>query len=65
MITDPVVAESYLRDGKADVIFLARALMKDSHWAIRAAETLGVAVKPANQYERAFLEMATPAKPAI
>ncbi|KAH9950870.1 FMN-linked oxidoreductase [Amylocystis lapponica] len=65
LITDPVVAESYLREGKTDVIFLARALMRNPHWAMYAAETLGVAVKAANQYERAFLGLATPAKPAI
>ncbi|KAI0756837.1 FMN-linked oxidoreductase [Daedaleopsis nitida] len=63
MITEPEQAESYLRDGKADVVFLARELIRDPHWAIRAAATLGVAVKPANQYERGWVEMLTPARP--
>lgn len=62
LITDPHQAESYLQSGKADVIFLARALIKDPHWPIFAAQELGVAVKAANEYERAWAEMLTPKK---
>ena len=62
MITDPDQAESYLRDGKADVVFLARELIRTPHWPILAAQKLGVAVKPANQYERGWTEMLTPAR---
>ncbi|PPQ63788.1 hypothetical protein CVT24_004330 [Panaeolus cyanescens] len=54
LITDPVQAESYLQQGKADVIFLARELMRNPHWPLLAAKTLGAKVKPANQYERAW-----------
>ncbi|KAF7347670.1 Nadh:flavin oxidoreductase nadh oxidase [Mycena venus] len=54
MITDPVIAESYLKDGKADVVFLARELMRNPHWALTAAKTLGAKVKAANQYDRAW-----------
>lgn len=53
-ITEGKQAESYLQNGKTDVIFLARALMKDPHWALTAARDLGVKIKAANQYERAF-----------
>ncbi|KAJ7619216.1 hypothetical protein DFH06DRAFT_1285835 [Mycena polygramma] len=53
-ITDPVLAESYLKDGKADVVTLARELMRNPHWPLLAAKTLGAKVKPANQYERAW-----------
>ena len=63
MITEPEQAESYLSDGKADVVFLARELIRTPHWAILAAHKLGVAVKPANQYERGWVEMLTPARP--
>ncbi|KAH9937299.1 uncharacterized protein B0H18DRAFT_969983 [Fomitopsis serialis] len=45
----PEQAEGILKDGKADVIFLARALMRDPHWPIAAAAKLGVAVKPASK----------------
>ncbi|KAF7347671.1 Nadh:flavin oxidoreductase nadh oxidase [Mycena venus] len=54
MITDPVIAESYLKDGKADVVFLARELMRNPHWALAAAKTLGAKIKAANQYDRAW-----------
>ncbi|KAJ6503341.1 NADH:flavin oxidoreductase 2 [Mycena vitilis] len=53
-ITDPVLAESYLKDGKADVVTLARELMRNPHWPILAAKTLGAKAKSANQYERAW-----------
>ncbi|KAK7031356.1 Nadh:flavin oxidoreductase nadh oxidase [Favolaschia claudopus] len=49
-ITDPVLAESYLKNGKADVVFLARGLMRDPYWVMNAAKALGVEVKQANQY---------------
>ncbi|KAF5368383.1 hypothetical protein D9758_002285 [Tetrapyrgos nigripes] len=54
MITEPQQAESYLQEGKADVIFLAREFMRDPHWPLRAAKALGVPLKAANQYERAW-----------
>ncbi|KAF7340125.1 putative NADPH dehydrogenase C23G7.10c [Mycena venus] len=54
MISDPVITESYLKDGKADVVFLARELMRNPHWALAAAKTLGAKVKAANQYHRAW-----------
>lgn len=60
LITEPEQAESYLNEGKADVVFLARELMRDPHWPILAAQKLGVAVKPANQYERAWPTVITP-----
>ncbi|KAI0324471.1 FMN-linked oxidoreductase [Cubamyces sp. BRFM 1775] len=62
MITEPEQAESYLREGKADVVFLAREFIRTPHWPILAAEKLGAAVKPANQYERAFLQVIMPAR---
>lgn len=53
-ITEPKQAESYLQDGKADVVILARALLKEPHWALRAAHELNVHIKLAAQYERAW-----------
>ncbi|KAI0830479.1 FMN-linked oxidoreductase [Trametes gibbosa] len=63
MITDPEQAESYLRDGKADAVFLARELIRNPHWVLYAAQKLGVAVKAANQYERGWGEMLAHARP--
>ncbi|KAF7311064.1 hypothetical protein HMN09_00650200 [Mycena chlorophos] len=49
MITDPLEAEAYVKEGKADVVSLARGLLRDPHWALSAAKLLGVQVKSANQ----------------
>lgn len=54
MITEPEKAESYLKEGKADVILLARALLRNPHWPLMAAKELNIQVKAANQYERAW-----------
>ncbi|PPQ71462.1 hypothetical protein CVT26_011241 [Gymnopilus dilepis] len=55
LITEPSQAESYLQDGKADVILLGRALLRNPHWPLLAAQELNAKVKPANQYERAWV----------
>jgi len=44
MITEPKQAEEIVADGSADVVLLARALLRDPHWALRAAHDLGVEV---------------------
>ncbi|KAH0591005.1 hypothetical protein H2248_001116 [Termitomyces sp. 'cryptogamus'] len=54
LITDPLEANSYIESGKADVISLARELLRTPHWPLHAAKELGVTVKAANQYERAW-----------
>ncbi|KAI8149516.1 hypothetical protein BJV82DRAFT_573835 [Fennellomyces sp. T-0311] len=55
-ITDPVEAEQILQEGKADYILLARELLRNSGWPLRAAKELGLIVKWPNQYERADAE---------
>ncbi|MDY1018428.1 NADH:flavin oxidoreductase/NADH oxidase [Pseudomonas coleopterorum] len=54
MITDPAQAEHILRTGQADIILLARELLRDPYWPLRADEDLGgrLATWPA-QYQRA------------
>ena len=54
MITDPVQAETILRTGQADLILLARELLRDPYWPLGSDEALGgrQAVWPA-QYQRA------------
>ena len=54
MITSPTQAESYLTQGKTDAVFLAREFIRNPHWVLQAAQELGVAVKPACQYERGW-----------
>jgi len=60
LITEPKQAESYLQDGKADVVFLAREFIRNPHWALTAARAFGIGVKPANQYERGWVDIITP-----
>lgn len=54
LITDPIEAENYIKTGKADVVSLARELIRMPHWVLFAAQKLGVKVKAANQYERGW-----------
>jgi 2,4-dienoyl-CoA reductase-like NADH-dependent reductase (Old Yellow Enzyme family) len=42
LITDPREAEEIVASGKADVVMLARELLRDPHWPLRAAHELGV-----------------------
>lgn len=53
LITEPVQAEQLLVDGSADAVFLARALLRDPHWALRAAHELKAEVRWPEQYQRA------------
>ncbi|KAF9225430.1 FMN-linked oxidoreductase [Gyrodon lividus] len=62
LLTEPVETESYLKEGKCDVVLLARQLLRDPHWALTTARALCVAVKPAVQYERGWTDMLAPAK---
>ena len=59
LITEAKQAEEIVADGSADVVLLARALLRDPHWALRAANELGVAVGEGvdwpQQYARAAL----------
>ena len=55
MITEPVHANSIVADGEADLVLLARELLRDPYWPIHAARTLGRQPEPPVQYARAFL----------
>jgi 2,4-dienoyl-CoA reductase-like NADH-dependent reductase (Old Yellow Enzyme family) len=41
MITEPAQAEAILAEGSADLVALARVLLRDPHWPLRAAHELG------------------------
>ncbi len=41
MITEAAHAEELLRDGSADLILLAREMLREPYWAIKAAQELG------------------------
>lgn len=54
LITEPVQAEKIIADGDADVVLLARELLRDPYWPLHAARELGVDVPVPDQYARAF-----------
>ena len=58
MITDPQQADELIRGGSADLVFLARELLRDPYWPLRAATALGADVTWPVQYERAKLRPA-------
>jgi 2,4-dienoyl-CoA reductase-like NADH-dependent reductase (Old Yellow Enzyme family) len=53
MITSPTQADHILRTGQADLVFLARALLRDPYWPLRAAAELRHDIAWPAQYERA------------
>jgi 2,4-dienoyl-CoA reductase-like NADH-dependent reductase (Old Yellow Enzyme family) len=55
MITEPTHAAEILGNGRADVVLLARALLADPGWPLRAAKALGVKPALPPQYLRAAL----------
>jgi 2,4-dienoyl-CoA reductase-like NADH-dependent reductase (Old Yellow Enzyme family) len=55
MITEPTHAEEILANGRADVVLLARAVLADPAWPLRAAKALGVKPGVPSQYLRAAL----------
>ena len=55
LITEPAHAEALLAEGSADVVLLARELLRDPHWPLSAARELGADVTWPVQYDRARL----------
>lgn len=60
MITEPEQAQAILAEGKADLILLARALLREPYWPMRAAVALGrtEALRVPPQYERGWSALA-------
>ncbi|HPC84029.1 MAG TPA: NADH:flavin oxidoreductase/NADH oxidase [Thermoanaerobaculaceae bacterium] len=52
-ITQPAQAEQIVATGLADAVLLARELLRDPYWPLRAARELGVDVRWPDQYLRA------------
>lgn len=64
MITEPVQAEHILRTGQADLILLARELLREPYWPLNAADDLGGQGLPwPAQYLRAAHRGTLPRKP--
>ncbi|WP_026676853.1 NADPH dehydrogenase NamA [Fictibacillus gelatini] len=54
LITSGIQAEEILKNERADLIFLARELLRDPYWPRTAAKELGVNLTPPKQYERGW-----------
>jgi 2,4-dienoyl-CoA reductase-like NADH-dependent reductase (Old Yellow Enzyme family) len=53
MITEPEQAEAIVASGEADLILIARELLRDPYWPLHAARVLGVDLPWPSQYQRA------------
>ena len=56
MITSPVQADHIIGTGQADAVFIARELLRDPYWPLRAARELGQTISWPVQYLRAAPE---------
>jgi 2,4-dienoyl-CoA reductase-like NADH-dependent reductase (Old Yellow Enzyme family) len=54
LITEARQADEILRAGRADMVLLARAFLRDPYWPLHAARELGFETRPPRQYGRAF-----------
>ena len=54
MITAPEQADQIIRNNEADMVFLARELLRDPYWPLHAAHRLGQKVSAPAQYGRAI-----------
>jgi 2,4-dienoyl-CoA reductase-like NADH-dependent reductase (Old Yellow Enzyme family) len=63
MITDSVQADHIVRTGQADMVLLARELLRDPYWPLRAARELGQTASWSDQYLRAGPRGSIPRKP--
>lgn len=54
LITEAHQADEIITSGKADLVLLAREMLRDPYWPLHAAKILNVSQKLPVQYERAF-----------
>lgn len=54
LITEPTQADQIVRDGRADLVLLAREQLRDPYWPRRAARELGHKLDAPAQYGRAW-----------
>jgi 2,4-dienoyl-CoA reductase-like NADH-dependent reductase (Old Yellow Enzyme family) len=58
-ITSAAQADQIVRTGQADLVLLARQMLRDPYWPVHAAEELGVAMSWPAQYLRAAYRTST------
>ncbi|MDN4607748.1 NADPH dehydrogenase NamA [Sporosarcina highlanderae] len=54
LITSGLQAEEILKNDRADLVLLARVLLRNPYWAYSAAKELGVEIEPPVQYARGW-----------
>ncbi|ARD47773.1 NADPH dehydrogenase NamA [Sporosarcina sp. P33] len=54
LITSALQAEEILQNDRADIVLLARELLRDPYWPYRAAKELGAEIESAVQYTRGW-----------
>jgi 2,4-dienoyl-CoA reductase-like NADH-dependent reductase (Old Yellow Enzyme family) len=64
MITDPAQADQIIRNGEADLVLLAREMLRDPYWPLHAAQALEQSISWPVQYLRAGPRDAKPRTPA-
>lgn len=55
LITSPLHAEEILQNGRADLVFLARELLRDPYWAYSAAKELRADIAAPAPYKRGWI----------
>lgn len=63
LITEPEQANAVIAEGQADLVFLARALLRDPYWPVHAAAALGEPASWPDQYLRAAHRDSVPRQP--
>lgn len=53
-LESPELADSAVREGKADMVAIGRGILRDANWAQTAALRLGAEPNPVRQYTRAY-----------
>jgi 2,4-dienoyl-CoA reductase-like NADH-dependent reductase (Old Yellow Enzyme family) len=64
LIVEPADAEAIVADGRADLVVMARELLRDPYWPLFAARALGTEIPWPNQYARAKGDRAAMRVPA-
>jgi 2,4-dienoyl-CoA reductase-like NADH-dependent reductase (Old Yellow Enzyme family) len=62
-ITAPAQADQIIRNGQADLVLLARQMLRDPYWPLHAAQELGMSVSWPPQYLRAAQPTSTRREP--
>ncbi len=62
-ITSPAQADQIIRNGQADLVFLARQMLRDPYWPLHAADELNAPITWPPQYLRAAHRTTTPRVP--